>query len=38
MPMNLPWSLNSSASELIGSVEVLEAKIAPGFSSGCALA
>ena len=28
MPMNLPWSLNSSASELIGSVEVLEAKIA----------
>ena len=38
MPMNLPWSLNSSASELIGSVEVLEAKIASGFSSGCALA
>ena len=31
MPMNLPWSLNSSASELIGSVEVLEAKIASDF-------
>ena len=30
MPMNLLWSLNSSASELIGSVEVLEAKIASG--------
>ena len=29
MPMNFDWSLNSSASELIGSVEVLEAKIAP---------
>ena len=28
MPMNLLWSLNSSASELIGRVEVLEAKIA----------
>ena len=38
MPMNLPWSLNSSASELIGSVEVLEAKIASAFNSGCALA
>ena len=31
MPMNLPWALNSSASEVIGSVEVLEPKIASGF-------
>ena len=38
MPMNFAWSLNSSASELIGRVEVLEAKIASVFSSGCALA
>ena len=31
MPMNFDWSFHSSASELIGSVEVLEAKIAPSF-------
>ncbi|CKX33546.1 Uncharacterised protein [Mycobacterium tuberculosis] len=38
MPMNFDGSFHSSASELIGSVEVLEAKIAPSRSSGCALA
>ncbi len=39
MPMKLDLILELlGRSELIGRVEVLEAKIAPGFSSGCALA
>ena len=38
MPMNLPCSLKLSASEVIGSVEVLEAKIASAFRYCCALA
>ncbi|MGY3646188.1 hypothetical protein ACVWW2_001479 [Bradyrhizobium sp. LM4.3] len=38
MPTNLPWSLKLSASEVIGSVEVLDAKITSGFICSCALA
>ncbi len=37
MPMKRPWSLKASASEVIGRVEVLEAKITSGFRYCCAL-
>ena len=38
MPTNLPCSLKLSASEVIGSVEVLDAKTASGLRYCCALA